>query len=583
MHRNFYLITLAIIIISIIFSCKTKSDSIDAFFLLLLQSPGSSSQDIITNESNTVGVNSPSTIPSPISIPSINNNITGTTYYVSSSQGNDSWSGLSQTPGAPDGPKQSLTAARNLIVEAQPGDGILLRRGDTWTGPSNQIYLDTGGGTSDQNVIVGAYGSGANPILQLNSGSGAILAFRGSDAGVTPPQYIVFENLHLTTSGEPGNRPFGISVSEAIRPNLPHHITFRSIEISGLTYGINITGNGPYHGFRFENMNVHDNFKIDPFETGHSAGAYISRSVGLIMNENTFHNNGRATSWFDWNIYLNSTTNALLQENDFSGSLGGLKIRTGDGVIVKGNTFTDLGCVCVTVGSDTNYSMNNVLIEQNQCSNMTDGFTIRGQSGGSQSSNITVRNNILHSNQEPPAGSPCTGESGLIRVGGQFESIHNISILNNTIYNVTRPFMRAIAIEPSGTFSGARVQNNIFHRNTPGYLYRGISEFGFMTGITIDNNLYDCDGDCTGRYQISSNTYPTIALFREVYPEHSLNAVDASSLLTNPSAGDFSLSSGSPAINSGADLNGLVDDDIMNNARPSAGGWDIGAYERLPD
>ena len=50
-------------------------------------------------------------------------------------------------------------------------------------------------------------------------------------------------------------------------------------------------------------------------------------------------------------------------------------------------------------------------------------------------------------------------------------------------------------------------------------------------------------------------------------------------LFRDPAAGDYRLAEGSPAINAGADLSGVVDDDLLGVARPTYRRHDLGAYE----
>ncbi len=50
-------------------------------------------------------------------------------------------------------------------------------------------------------------------------------------------------------------------------------------------------------------------------------------------------------------------------------------------------------------------------------------------------------------------------------------------------------------------------------------------------------------------------------------------------LVINATSGNFRLQSGSPAINAGFALAGLVTRDLDGNQRPVGGAWDIGAYE----
>jgi len=77
-----------------------------------------------------------------------------TTYYVSSSTGNDSNNGTSPA-----------TAWQTLFKISQatynPGDAVLLKRGDTFEG---QI-LDSLYGSSGSPITIGAFGSGAKPII----------------------------------------------------------------------------------------------------------------------------------------------------------------------------------------------------------------------------------------------------------------------------------------------------------------------------------------------------------------------------------------------------------------------------------
>ncbi len=79
-------------------------------------------------------------------------------YYVSSSSGSDARSGLTVA-----------TAwkgfARLNAMTLQPGDQVMLKRGDTW----NQTLHLRGKGTAQKLIHLGAYGKGAKPIIQRKS------------------------------------------------------------------------------------------------------------------------------------------------------------------------------------------------------------------------------------------------------------------------------------------------------------------------------------------------------------------------------------------------------------------------------
>jgi parallel beta-helix repeat protein len=81
------------------------------------------------------------------------------TYYISSTSGNDSNDGLS--------PNKAWQHLGMVLLKStskdpfQPGDKILLKRGDVWYG---QIRLRANG-TTDRPIVVGAYGDGPKPLI----------------------------------------------------------------------------------------------------------------------------------------------------------------------------------------------------------------------------------------------------------------------------------------------------------------------------------------------------------------------------------------------------------------------------------
>ena len=81
------------------------------------------------------------------------------TYYISSTSGNDINDGQS-----PEKAWQHLSKIylKSISKDAfQPGDSILLKRGDQWDG---QIRLQ-GKGTAQKPITLGAYGEGPKPLI----------------------------------------------------------------------------------------------------------------------------------------------------------------------------------------------------------------------------------------------------------------------------------------------------------------------------------------------------------------------------------------------------------------------------------
>jgi hypothetical protein len=84
------------------------------------------------------------------------------TIYISSSSGNDANSGTLST------------APRKTIPTLKPKNTYLLKRGDTFYQKIKRVYNPTVGNT----ITVGAYGTGAKPVLSLYAiiSSGAWIA-----------------------------------------------------------------------------------------------------------------------------------------------------------------------------------------------------------------------------------------------------------------------------------------------------------------------------------------------------------------------------------------------------------------------
>ncbi|MEC7114925.1 MAG: right-handed parallel beta-helix repeat-containing protein, partial [Bacteroidota bacterium] len=101
-----------------------------------------------------------------------------TIYHVSSSEGDDSHSG------SLDQPLASLSALNALSL--QPGDTVLFKAGDSWTG----MFWPKGSGTAEAPIVIDRYGAGARPILDGDGYQAAILLYN--------EDHIVLRNLELT-------------------------------------------------------------------------------------------------------------------------------------------------------------------------------------------------------------------------------------------------------------------------------------------------------------------------------------------------------------------------------------------------
>src|SRR6187549_2607541 len=78
-----------------------------------------------------------------------------TNYYFSST-GNDGAAGTSPTTAW-----QTISKFNSFFSSLQPGDSVLFRRGDSFSGAMNISRS----GASSSPIIIGAYGSGAKPVI----------------------------------------------------------------------------------------------------------------------------------------------------------------------------------------------------------------------------------------------------------------------------------------------------------------------------------------------------------------------------------------------------------------------------------
>jgi parallel beta-helix repeat protein len=496
-----------------------------------------------------------------------------TDYFVSESVGDDAWSGLLPDPNASmtDGPKQSLAAASTLLDSVVgPGDRVLLRRGDTWSG---DVSLDVSAavGTPADPIVVGAYGTGTKPTIDRTT-EGTIVTVRGT---YTAPaaQYLRFENLRLTTTAAPGSRPIGVLILESYRPIDPHHITFADCEIDHLKHGLTWYE----HGHVLERCDVHDNYGIPP-ETGYTQGIYVEGS-DMTIRDNLFVNNGRPDSWFDHNLYISHGSGYVIERNTIRSSLDGIKLRGSNDTIVRDNVIHDMNLGAISVGGDDSVSVDNVVIERNLVYDTVDAITVKSQSGTQlqPSTNIVIRNNIFHSNR---GTAPIGGDyAGYVNV---LDPVEDVWVCNNLIANISDPNERNLYIYAASPVN-LHIENNILMRTDTTRPMMEFPNASTMAGTDLDHNLYHYPGGDILR--VEGTDYPTLAAFRIDFPFQEGGGVEGDPLLASPFT-DFRLTAASVlAIDTGAAQTGIVDDDFDGLVRPIDGDqsgsaeWDIGPYE----
>lgn len=535
------------------------------------------------------------------------------TYYVSSSEGNDS----SADPTNIATPIQTCAKVQNL-EPFSPGDTILFKRGDTWR---EQLWVDKGGsGAPGSPITVDAYGTGAKPLLL---GSRDLkTAYSWTDLGsnlwqtdaITQPTWSYLDDvgnlwfngatslgrkrIALTTTGTAAAATASTITLAATSPNYKNCYYLASIHIdsgtgSGQTrilghtweatrtipvtvsWDVTPSTDSVYTVTFVQSQgdfyyNPADN-KITMYSVGSPATYYSAIEAACTASGITFTDGSGSASkaywnvrnlairyWADMGVSLggNSNANMLFEYLDIANVGGGYQAsnRDGNGFIIHAGDncifrYNTLTQVCET------------------------GISFQGDNTGGKVSNIYIYGNIVNS-----------AKNGLdVWCWADGAELDNFVFAHNIIYNVGgemghdmsyKATAHGILVYDYGTVTNAKILNNIVHTvadsmDLPGQ-QNGTLSFDALTttGYTID---YNCYYDPNGHTFLDrpSTTYD-LAAWRAA------TSFDDHSIVTDPgfvSAGtDFHLASTeSPCYDTGTDA-GL-------NLPYLGSGYDMGVYE----
>lgn len=355
----------------------------------------------------------------------------------------------------------------------------------------------------------------------------------------------------------------------------PFHITQSGTMTKRILFqangpNVNINGYESYDG-RFAAITVlgHyvtvDGFKIDvgaKDDLIRSRGIRVSglngkHRLGVIVRNNTVKNAG----WVG--ITTSFAEGVILQNNDISNSKGqhGIYVaNSADNPIVRGNRVYDNDEAGIQINSDLSMGgdgvISNALIENN----ILYGNGLNG--GGSIEldgiASSTIQNNLIYNNLR--TGINTYQEDGATPP-------HDNKILNNTI---VMPVGSRHGISFRNASTGVIRNNIVIHLGTMDSLSISTDS---ITGLDSDYNILTRIEDKASRNMVSLSTWQMSSR----QDLHSLVST-VGNLFVNPSATDYRLKSGSPAIDAGITLSSLIAD-ITGVSRPKGMQYDIGAYE----
>ncbi len=216
-----------------------------------------------------------------------------------------------------------------------------------------------------------------------------------------------------------------------------------------------------------------------------------------------------------------------------------------------------------------------VLIDRNRLNN------IEGHAIYANGSNFTITNNLIYNNRD--FGIQLNGTAAYDPAkfaGPEFAESDNWLIANNTFaYQRTEAGMVIWGSQCDNT----KVQNNIFHENANAATSLHANGIKFVgstpcTGIRINNNLTFASGSGGIRFITSNYSKEGVHYTQSGNIVNTVNPNFVNAPATMPSAPNFALASGGPAVDKGLSIS-ITRIAYLGTTRPKLAAFDIGAYE----
>jgi hypothetical protein len=516
--------------------------------------------------------------PDSSSVPPVQGS--ATTYYLdcSASQNGN---------GTQASPWNSVTSVNAFTF--LPGNQLLLNRGTACNG----ALAPQGSGAANNPIVIDAYGTGAQPVIDGGSAAAALALFN--------QQYWEINNLEIT-----GGTLYGVYVS-GNTPNVSiNHIYLRNLNVHGATYTsikradsgeVFLSANGA--GQVFNNVLVDG---VTAYGSQVSEGILVNAGGGWIegngvsqpLGSNVTVQNSTAHDIYGDGILIAELNNGLLQAN----------VVYNSGLCPNCTGSTPVGlwewyCHTCTVQNnesyanqswggdggdfDIDYYNNNNVVQYNYGHDSAGYCVAVFGSGGRASVDNVVRYNVCSNNGQ---------RSDLSKQGEVFVytwnqgSLNGVQIYNNTIY--WNPASNAAALSAGdATYSGSNplfFKNNIIYATVPGMIQ-------ITSGLVLDDNIYWTTSASPPTWQVTAATYTSFSAYQAganqdhhgYYADPMLNSPNYHAVGKPASA--FQLLTGSPAIGTGANVcNGISGcsmgaQDFWGNALPGGSGYNIGAYQ----
>jgi hypothetical protein len=470
-----------------------------------------------------------------------------------------------------------------------PGDLLLLNRGTS----CNQALAPQGSGAANHPIVIDAYGTGAQPVINGGSAQAALALFN--------QQYWEINNLEIS-----GGQQYGIYVS-GNTPNVSiNHVYLRNLNVHGATYTstkradsgeVVISANGAgqiVNDVLIDGVTAHDSQVSEGIFVS-AGGAWIERNgVSQPLGSNVTVQNSTAHDIYGDGILISELTNGLLQMNVVYNS-GLCPTCTGSTPVglwewychtctVQNNESYANQSWGVDGGDfDIDYYNNNNVVQYNYGHDSAGYCVAFFGAGGTVSLDNIFRYNVCSNNGQ---------RSDLSQQGEVFVhtwdqgSLNGVQIYNNTFY--WNPASNAAALSANtATYSGNDprfFKNNIIYATAPGMIET-------TPALVLDNNIYWTTSASPPTWQTGTATYTSFSAY-QAGANQDLHGFYADPMLSSPNyhavgrpVSAFQLLPGSPAAGAGTNVCSGIDgcslgaQDFWGNPLPAGTGYNIGVYQ----
>jgi hypothetical protein len=442
----------------------------------------------------------------------------GTSYYVAN-DGDDSNDGLSPATAWQTISKVSSEMDSGGIIQ---GDDIYFNRGDSWS-LSYSFDVDRGG-TSSNEMIIGAYGSGAKPIFSRSDGGNQVIYCNYENMG-----YVTFQDLQFS------NNAHGIFFYNGGHDN--HDITIRNVDTVNckiakfynvrdvLIENCNIDPNsGSNHGISIQ-YDSSGSFQCGNFIIRNCTISDVKDGISIHFGGTNENNNLGNNFWIE-NCVISNTNEECID-------------------VVGG-----YGCENILIQNCEMYDCRNLVVGHGQSNVVIDNVYIHDVGGNAftltRSYNVIMRNSVIYK----WGGS----KNGICRNANQYspDETENVCIYNNDIISDGDPDHIQFNNE---NVNGIVFKNNIFlstAQSSPGLFMHYISP----ATLSNTNSEYSHNMWWRGDGGSGDDTWWSDAAGNYDFDDWLAKGEVSNDLrddpeLIDPSSDDFSLSSSSPCIDAG--------------------------------